>query len=120
MNSRNVGALWCYPARRSSSPRRVQGSLPSAAQRLQVRQPLRRYPRLSISISPIRGPIDAIILTPVDGKLNIELRGDLAGIIAMSKAGNAGAFSPKKKALQIKVVAGTRSQRYLHLDLAIL
>src|SRR5262245_47764800 len=54
----------------------------------------------------IRGLVDAITLTPVDGKLNIELRGDLAGILAMSKAGKAGAFSPKEKALQIKMVAG--------------
>jgi len=50
--------------------------------------------------------IDAVILTPADGKLEIELRGDLAGIMAMSEAGKAGAFSPKKKALQIKMVAG--------------
>ena len=68
----------------------------------------------------IRGLIDAITLTPVDGKLNIELRGDLAGILAMSEEGKAGAFFPKEKALQIKMVAGTRNQRYLHLDLAIL
>src|SRR5262245_59113033 len=68
----------------------------------------------------IRGLVDAITLTPVDGKLNIELRGDLAGILAMSKAGKAGAFSPKEKALQIKMVAGTRNQRCLHLDHAIL
>jgi site-specific DNA recombinase len=54
----------------------------------------------------IRGLIDAITLTPVEGKLNIELRGDLAGILAMSEAGKAGAFSPKEEALQIKMVAG--------------
>jgi site-specific DNA recombinase len=54
----------------------------------------------------IRGLIDAIILTPADGKLNIELRGDLAGILAMSEAAKAEAFSPKEKALQIKMVAG--------------
>jgi hypothetical protein len=60
----------------------------------------------------IRGLIDAITLTPVDGKLNIELRGDLAGILAMSEVGKAGAISPKEKALQIKMVAGTRSHLY--------
>jgi len=54
----------------------------------------------------IRGLVDVIILTPVDGELEIELRGDLAGILAMSEAGSAGAFSPKEKALQIKMVAG--------------
>ena len=55
----------------------------------------------------VRGLIDAIILTPVEGRLEIELRGDLAGILALSEAGNAGAFSAKEKALQIKMVAGT-------------
>jgi site-specific DNA recombinase len=54
----------------------------------------------------IRGLIDAIILTPADGKLEIELRGDLAGILAMSEAKQAHTFSPKEKALQIKMVAG--------------
>jgi site-specific DNA recombinase len=60
----------------------------------------------------IRGLIDAIILTPVGGKLEIELRGDLAGIIAISEAGKASTFSPKEKALQIKMVAGARNHLY--------
>jgi hypothetical protein len=54
----------------------------------------------------IRGLIDAIVLTPVDGKLQIELRGDLAMILAMSEAKQPSAFSPKEKAVQIAVVAG--------------
>jgi site-specific DNA recombinase len=60
----------------------------------------------------IRGLIDAIILTPAEGKLEIEPRGDLAGILALSKAGKVGAFSAKEKALQIKMVAGARSHLY--------
>jgi hypothetical protein len=68
----------------------------------------------------IRGLIDAVTLTPVDGTLEIELRGDLAGILAMSDAGKASASTRKEKALQIKMVAGTRSQRCLHLDYAAL
>jgi hypothetical protein len=55
----------------------------------------------------IRGLIDVIILTPVDRRLEIELRGDLAGILAISEAGKASTFSPNEKALQIKLVAGT-------------
>ena len=62
----------------------------------------------------IRGLIDAVILTPAAGKLNIELRGDLAGILDMSEAGKAGGFSPNDKALQIKMVAGTRNHRDRH------
>ena len=68
----------------------------------------------------IRGLIDAVVLTPLDGKLEIELQGDLAGILALSEAGKTSAFSPKEKALQIKMVAGTRNRRCLHLDHAIL
>jgi hypothetical protein len=33
----------------------------------------------------IRGLIDAVILTPVNGELEIELRGDLASILALSR-----------------------------------
>jgi site-specific DNA recombinase len=54
----------------------------------------------------IRGLIDAVMLTPIDGRLEIELRGDLAGILSLSEAGKGSAFSPKEKALQIKMVAG--------------
>jgi site-specific DNA recombinase len=54
----------------------------------------------------IRGLIDAIMVTPSHGKLNIELRGDLAGILALSEAGKGNAFSTNEKALQIKMVAG--------------
>ena len=60
----------------------------------------------------IRGLIDAVMLTPIDGKLEIELRGDLAGILAMSEAGKGSAFSPKEKALQTKMVAGARNHLY--------
>ena len=56
--SASVGALYLDPlwrsscsARRSSSFSLTQCCLPSAAQRLQVKQPTRRSPRLSISMS---------------------------------------------------------------------
>ncbi len=54
----------------------------------------------------IRGLIDAVVLMPVDGKLEIELRGDLAAILALSENGKNKAFSAREKALQIKMVAG--------------
>ena len=47
------------------------------------------------------------MLMPVDGKLEIELRGDLAWILALTENGKNKAFSPREKALQIKMVAGT-------------
>jgi site-specific DNA recombinase len=54
----------------------------------------------------IRGLIDAVVLTPTPGKLEIELRGDLASILALTEVGKRSTFSPKEKALQIKMVAG--------------
>jgi hypothetical protein len=60
----------------------------------------------------IRGLIDAVILTPRDGKLEIELRGDLAGILAISDASKDRAAPTERKALQIKMVAGTRNHLY--------
>jgi hypothetical protein len=56
--------------------------------------------------------IDAVILTPVNGELEIELRGDLASILALSKTGENKAFSTTEKALQIKMVAGARNHLY--------
>ena len=53
----------------------------------------------------LRGLVDSIIVTPAEGKLEIELRGDLAGILAVSRARRTEASS-KEKALQIKMVAG--------------
>jgi hypothetical protein len=49
---------------------------------------------------------------PVDGRLSIERRGDLAGILAISEAGKDKTFSAKEKALQIKLVAGARNHLY--------
>jgi len=64
----------------------------------------------------IRGLIDAVILTPVNGELEIELRGDLASILALSKTGTNKAFSTTEKALQIKMVAGARNRLDLQLQ----
>jgi hypothetical protein len=47
-----------------------------------------------------RGLIDAVILKPQDGKLEIELRGDLAAILGLSENRKRRAFSAKEKALQ--------------------
>jgi hypothetical protein len=52
----------------------------------------------------IRGLIDAVIFTPVNG--------ELASILAPSKTGENKAFSTTEKALQIKMVAGARSHLY--------
>ena len=58
----------------------------------------------------LRSLIDTILLTPGDGELQIELRGNLAGILTIStnakgRPGRDGLLS------QFDLVAGTRNQR---------
>jgi hypothetical protein len=61
----------------------------------------------------IRSLVDEIRLVPEGDHLRLDLRGELAGILALTSD------SKKPAAVgdgleQIKVVAGTRNQRYLH------
>ncbi len=60
----------------------------------------------------LRSLIEEVRLTPVDGQLAIELRGDLAEILKIGAVGAQGAEIARKNALQIKVVAGARNSRY--------
>jgi hypothetical protein len=58
--------------------------------------------------------IDEIRLVPDKDHLNIELRGELAGILALAMdRKKPGDLSAAGHAQQIKMVAGTRNQRYL-------
>jgi site-specific DNA recombinase len=59
----------------------------------------------------IRGLIDSVQLTPVAGELDIELRGDLAAILALSEPARSSTHATEKRALQIKLVAGARNHR---------
>lgn len=62
----------------------------------------------------LRGLLDEIVLTPDQGQLRIDLRGNLAAML--SAATNAKRPSdPDGLHLQVKLVAGARSQRYLQL-----
>jgi site-specific DNA recombinase len=62
----------------------------------------------------LRGLIDAIIVTPTDGELRIELKGNLA---AMLSAATNAKRSPESDdlSLQVSLVAGARNQHYLQL-----
>ena len=62
----------------------------------------------------LRGLIDAIVLTPDQGKLQIELKGNLA---AMLGAATNAKRSPETGdlSLQVVMVAGARNQHYLQL-----
>ena len=62
----------------------------------------------------LRGLIDAIVLTPNQGELQIELKGNLA---AMLGAAQNAKRSPETGdlSLQVAMVAGARNQHYLQL-----
>jgi hypothetical protein len=63
----------------------------------------------------LRSTIQTIRLVPEDGQLAIELVGELAGILALSKEKSPRPFGPGAR--QITLVAGARSQcHYAHLS----
>ena len=68
----------------------------------------------------IRSLIDTITLTPQSGRLRIDLRGDLAGILNLCSESNKPASDVAGGLEQIKMVAGARNQRCLHLNYATL
>ena len=59
----------------------------------------------------IRSLIDAIVLVPYDGRLRIEVRGDLAAILAFGEGRKNPGHVDRDSAEQIKVVAGARNHR---------
>ncbi len=60
----------------------------------------------------VRSLVEAIILSLEEGRLRVEVRGELAGILSLAAAGKDSNGS-EQLAEQIKVVAGTRNQRCL-------
>jgi len=60
----------------------------------------------------IRSLIDSVVLTPVDGQLQIDLRGELVGILSLCDTKGKPASQVGKRAAQIKMVAGARYQPF--------
>lgn len=60
----------------------------------------------------LRSLVEDIILTPVDGKVEIDVRGDLAGILTLSVQRKNPAADAAGS--QVKMVAGARNYRYRH------
>jgi DNA invertase Pin-like site-specific DNA recombinase len=77
-------------------------------------QALERSDTRTEATEALRGLIDAITLTPDQGELRIELKGNLA---AMLSAATNAKRSPETGdlSLQVQMVAGARNQRYLQL-----
>ena len=63
----------------------------------------------------VRSLVEAILLVPEDGRLRIEVRGELAAILALVSAGKASRAGDGGEPLakQIKLVAGTGNHRQL-------
>jgi site-specific DNA recombinase len=54
----------------------------------------------------VRGLVEEVRIVPAGGEVTIELRGELAGILALAETAKKGSSSHQDKALQIKMVAG--------------
>jgi hypothetical protein len=69
----------------------------------------------------LRSLVDRIELKPnKQGKLEIDLYGDLAGILTLAGKKDRPLDKSDQSVQQVKVVAGARNQRCLHLDHAVL
>lgn len=66
------------------------------------------------AIGLVRSLVESITLTPEEGRLQIDLKGELAGILALCDAGKKkpGAESGTGLLEQVKMVAGTRYPLY--------
>ncbi len=64
----------------------------------------------------IRSLVDEITLTPGNGDLRIDLKGELAGILSLCSGNKKPAGFKTSNPEQIKAVAGARNQRYLPLS----
>jgi site-specific DNA recombinase len=70
------------------------------------------------AIEAVRALIDAVRLVPVDGKMKIELYGELAALLSLGQ-GHKNKHPPTKdQGVQVTMVAGARNRRCLHLDFA--
>jgi hypothetical protein len=68
----------------------------------------------------VRSLIEEIRLVPENGRLRVELRGELAGILALSADGKKpGSVSPTGLAEQIKMVAGARNPRQFTISILV-
>ena len=64
------------------------------------------------AVEKIRALIDAIVLTPEDGKLRVDLSGALAGILSVAQKDQRPRPEDEASAEQIKMVAGARCHLY--------
>jgi site-specific DNA recombinase len=61
----------------------------------------------------VRSLVEEVRIIPTGDEITIELRGELAGILALAETAKMGSSSTQDEALQIKMVAGARFDRDL-------
>jgi DNA invertase Pin-like site-specific DNA recombinase len=61
----------------------------------------------------IRGLIEKVVLTPIDGLLRVDLHGEVAAILQLSVAGTKGRRELDPDREQLVMVAGARNRHYL-------
>ena len=83
-----------------------------------LHEELNRAELRSEATQALRGLIDEVRLIPENGRLEIELLGDLAGIPALS-AGNKKPVTENRDGLQVTLVAGTRNHRRFTISISI-
>jgi hypothetical protein len=70
----------------------------------------------------LRNLLDRVVIGPAETGFEVEIVGEIAQMIeiGMQDGSKKGPVLSERTARSVKVVAGTRNQRYLHLDHAIL
>jgi hypothetical protein len=63
------------------------------------------------AVELIRGLIEAVVLTPIDSHLRVEVRGELAAILALGDGRRNPGTTDQDSVEQIKMVAGARNHR---------
>ena len=74
------------------------------------------------AIQVLRGLLESVVIAPAETGFEVEIVGEIAHMIemGMNEGKKKGPVLNERMARSVKVVAGARSQRYLHLDHAIL
>jgi site-specific DNA recombinase len=74
------------------------------------------------AIQVLRGLIESVCITPSETGFDVEIVGEIAKMIelGMAEGKKKGPILDERTTRSVKVVAGARNQRYLHLDHAIL
>jgi site-specific DNA recombinase len=74
------------------------------------------------AIQVLRGLLESVVVTPSETGFDVEIVGEIAQMIelGMVERKKKGPILNERTARSVKVVAGARNQRYLHLDYAVL